>query len=62
MDITFELEPNAISIEFVPSFDDGPPDLSADALERFSELAGPLLTTFSIDSNTGVLRLYKSAS
>lgn len=62
VDLEFLLDPNAISIEFVPNFTAGPPDLSADAVERFVELASPLLTTFDIDSDSGVVRLHKSGS
>lgn len=62
VDLEFGLEPNAISIELVPNFDDGPPDLDSDSIERFVELAGPLLSTFEIDSSTGTLRMIKRAS
>ncbi len=62
VDLEFLLDPNAISIEFVPNFAEGPPDLSSEAVERFVELASPLLTTFDIDSDSGVVRLHKSGS
>ena len=62
VDLEFALEPNAIGIEFVPNFDEGPPDLSGEGIERFTELAGPLLSTFEIDGDTGVVRVYKSGN
>lgn len=62
IDLAFELEANALRIDFVANFEDGPPDLGGEAIERFIELAGPLLTSFDIDSATGTLRMVKSDS
>lgn len=62
IDLRFELEANALSVSFTPRFDDGPPSFSSDDLERFAELAGPLLTDFTVDDSAGSLRLSKSAT
>lgn len=58
IDLEIALEPNAIGITFVPNFDEGPPDLTAEGIERFAELAGPLLSTFEIDSATGTVGIH----
>ncbi len=62
IDLRFELEANAVAVSFTPRFDDGPPTFAAEDLERFTELAGPLLTDFAIDESVSSLRLSKSAT
>ncbi len=61
IDLRFALEPNGLTVEMQPNFADGPPTLSADEVDRFAALAGPLLSSFSLDVDTGILVLTKNS-